>query len=59
MVGVGVVGKGMDGDASAWCEDALHLDVARIHELYEVLHDYVDTIFVEIAVVAEREEVKL
>ena len=39
-------------------EDALHLNVARIHEPDKVLHDYVDTILMEIAVIAEREEVE-
>ena len=48
----------MDGDAAAWCEDARHLNVAWIHEPDEVLHNDVDAVLVEIAVVAEREEVE-
>ena len=29
-----VVGVGVDGDAATGCEDALHLQVARVHQLY-------------------------
>ena len=53
-----IVGIRMDGDAAAWCEDARHLDVAWIHELDEVLHNDVDAVLVEVAVVAEGEEVE-
>jgi hypothetical protein len=49
----------MDGDATARSEDTGHLDVAWIHQLDEVLHDDVDTILVEVAVAAEREQVEL
>ena len=48
-----VVGVGMDGDASARREFAPDLDILRIHELDEVLHDSVHAILVEIAVIAE------
>lgn len=48
-----VVGVGMDGDAAARREFAPDLDILRIHELDEVLHDSVHAILVEIAVIAE------
>ena len=56
---IGVVGKGIDADAAAGEEVAGHLQVLGIHEAHEVLHDNVDTVLMEIAVVAEREEVEL
>lgn len=40
-------------------ENALHFEVAGIHEGHEVLHDDVHAVLVEVAVVAEREEVEL
>lgn len=58
MLGVGVVGEWMDADASAWGEESFHLDVAWIHKPHEVVEDYVDTVFVEIPVVSEREQIE-
>ena len=58
VVGVAVVGKGVDRNAAAGSEDAAHLDVARIHELHQVLHYYIDAVLVEIAVVAEAEQIE-
>ena len=54
-----VVGVGMDGDAATGREFAPDLDILRIHERDEILHDDVHAILVEIAVVAEREQVEL
>ena len=48
-----VVGVGMDGNAAARREFTPDLDILRIHELDEVLHDDVHAILVEIAVIAE------
>ena len=56
---IGVVGKGIDADAATGEEVARHLQVLGIHQAHEVLHDNVDTVLMEIAVVAEREEVEL
>ena len=47
------VGEGPNGDATARCEDAGDFDVLRIHEGDQVLHDFVNTVFVEITVVTE------
>ena len=54
-----IVGVRMDGNASAWGEDASDLDVARIHQLDEVFHDDVDTVLMEVSMTAEREEIEL
>lgn len=54
-----VVGVGINADAASWCEDSRHFDVFWIHQFDEVLHDDVDTIFVEVAVVSEAEQVEL
>ena len=58
VFGVGIVGEGVDADAAAGGEDTRYLEVLRVHQFDQVFHDDVDTIFVEIAVVAEREEVE-
>ena len=53
-----VIGKRMNGDAAARCEFAKNFDVFRIHQGNQVFHDDVDAVFMEIAVVAEAEEVE-
>ena len=53
-----VVGVGIDADAASWREDSRHFDVFRIHQFDEVLHDNVDTIFVEVAMVSEAKQVE-
>ena len=58
VFGVGIVGEGVDAYATAGGEDTRYLKVLRVHQFDQVFHDDVDTIFVEIAVVAEREEVE-
>ena len=57
--GPAVIGVRMDADSTAWSEQSGDLDVLWIHELDEILHDDVHAVLVEVAVVAEREEVKL
>ena len=54
-----IVGVGVDADASAWGEDAGDLDVLGVHQADEVLHDDVDAVLVEVAMIAEGEEVEL
>ena len=53
--GLAVIGIRVYGDAAAGGEDALHLQIARLHQLHQVLHYRVHTVLVEVAVVAERE----
>ena len=57
--GTAVVGVGVDADAATGDEEAKDLDVAGLHELHQVVEDDVDAILVEVAVVAEGEEVEL
>ena len=54
-----VVGVRMDADAPARREQPYHLYVLRLHEPHEVFHYDVDAILVEVAVVAEAEQVEL
>ena len=54
-----VIGIRMDGYPSSRSEQAQHLDVLRIHQLNQVVHDYVDTILMETAMVPEAEEIQL
>ena len=43
----------VDGQTTARRKLAPYLDVLRIHQLHKVFHDDVDTIFVEVPMVAE------
>ena len=54
-----IVGIRIDADATARREQPRDLDILGIHELDEILHDDVDTILMEVAVVAEGEEIEL
>ena len=56
--GAAVVGVWIDADAATGREEADDLDVLGIHESDEILHDDVHAVFMEIAVVAEREEIQ-
>ena len=56
--GTAIVGVGIDGDAASWCEEPGNLYIFGVHKFYEVLHNDIHTILVEIASVAETEEVE-
>ena len=56
--GASVVGVRVDGDATAWGEEAGDFYVLGIHQLNKILHDLVDAILVEIPVVAKTEQVQ-
>lgn len=58
VVFVAVIGKRNNGDAAAWCKKPGDFDVLGIHQAAQVLHDDIDAVFVEIAVVAEREQIQ-
>ena len=53
-----IVGKGMNGNAAARSKDSFYLDVLGVHETNQVLHYLVDTILVEIAMIAETEKIE-
>ena len=57
--GTAVVGVGIDGDASTGREETDDLDVLGVHQPHQVFHDGVHAVLMEIAVVAEGEEVEL
>ena len=59
MLTVAKVGKRLDADAATRIKQPDDLQILWIHQLDQVLHDDVDTIFMEIAVVAEAEQVEL
>ena len=52
-----VVGIRIDGNPPTRSKDTGDFDVFRIHQTNEVLHDFVHAIFVEVAVVAEAEQI--
>ena len=59
MFSIAVVGEGLDGDATTRIEEPDNLQIFGIHQLDQVFHDDVDAILMEVAVVAETEEIKL
>ena len=54
-----MVGKRMDGNAAARRELAKDLDVLGLHQLDQVLHDDVHAVLMEVAMVAEAEQIEL
>ena len=57
--GAAIVAEGQDADASSWGEVPKDLDVARVHQLDEILHDDIHTVLMEGTVITEAEEVEL
>ena len=57
--GAAIIGIGIDADPAAWREDACDFYVFGIHQADEVFHDGVDTVLVEVSVIAEGEEIEL
>ena len=57
--GAAIVAEGKDADASPWGEVPKDLDVARVHQLDEILHDDIHTVLMEGTVITEAEEVEL
>ena len=57
--GSAVIAVGIDGNTPTRCELPPHLDVLRVHQGDEILHDGVDAVLMEIPMVAKAEEVEL
>ena len=57
--GSAIVGIRMDGDTSARGKQSDDLNVSRLHQTDKVFHYDVDTVFVEVAVIAELYEIQL
>ena len=57
--GLAVIAVRIDRDPSARRELAPDLNILGIHELYQILHYYVDAVLMKVAVVPEREEIEL
>ena len=58
MLSVAIVGKRLDGNAATGIEQTDDLQILGVHQLDQVLHDDVHAVLVEVAVVAETEEVE-
>lgn len=54
-----IVGEWVDGDTASGREDTYYLQIPWFHQFHQILHDDVDAILMEIAVVAEAEKVEL
>ena len=57
--GHAVIAVRIDRDASAGSELAPYFNVFGIHEPDQIFHDDVYTVFMEISVIAEREQIEL
>ena len=53
-----IVGIRPDADAATRSKDACYLYIFRVHQFDEILHDDVYAVFMEVAMVAETEEIK-
>ena len=53
-----VIAVGVDREASAGEEFAPDFDVPGLEEVDQVVHDDIDAVFMEVAVIAEAEEVE-
>lgn len=53
-----IVGVRMNTDTAPGSKEPCHLYIFRIHEADEVFHDNVDAVFMEVAMIAETEEIK-
>ena len=58
MLGIAIVGKGLDRDAATGIEQAYDFQIFGIHQLDQVLHDDVDTVLMEVPVITEAEEIE-
>ena len=58
MLGIAIVGKGLDGNTATGIEQSDNLQILGIHQSHQVLHDDVDAVFMKVAVVAETEEIE-
>ena len=56
--GPAVVAVRVDADTAAGQEFPPYFDVFRIHGVDQVIHDDVDTVFMEIAMIAETEQIE-
>ena len=56
--GTTVVGIGIDANATTGREQTYYLNILRIHQFDQVLHDDVHTVLMEIPMVTEAEEVE-
>ena len=54
-----IIGIRPDTDAAARSEDARHLNIFGLHQTYQVLHDDIHAVLMEVPVIAEGEEIKL
>ena len=57
--GATIVAEGKDANPSSGGKVPEDLDVARVHQLDQILHDDIHTVLVEGTVIAEAEEVEL
>ena len=59
MFSIAVVRERFDGDAATRIEQPDDLQILRIHQLDQVFHNDIHAVLMEVAVVAEAEEVEL
>ena len=59
MLGISVIGKGVNADSSARHEHTANLNIFRIHQRLQILHDDINAILMKITVITEGEEIEL
>ena len=53
-----IVSVRIDTDSPTRSEDSCHLNILRIHEFNEVLHDSIHTVFMEITMITEAKKIE-
>lgn len=53
MPGIAMIGKGENAYPAARHEKPAHFDILRVHQPTEIFHDDIDTILMEVSVIAE------
>ena len=59
MLGIAIIGEGLDGNATATIEVADDLKIFWVHQLDQVLHDHIHAVLVKVAMITEAEEIEL
>lgn len=57
--GLSIIAIRINGDTAARSEFAPHFNVFRLHQFYQIIHNDIHTMLVEISMIAEAEQVQL
>ena len=53
-----IIAVRINGDSATWKEFSPYFNIFRLHQLYQIIHDNVHAVLMEIAVIAETEKIQ-